>query len=106
MQRVALVLGGFAWAVVCFYVGLWLTFPGGEAATRVTWEVQELSGGAWNLQLDDVKPWRLTGATLSEVQLLSVPQGRRAKDEAPSLVLRADSVSARAELLPRWLLMA
>ena len=100
MSRIPLILGGSAWAMVCFYGGLWLTFPGEDAAERIAWEVQDNSGGAWQLQVADVKPWRVTGGTLKEVQLLSVPRGRRGKTEAPNLVLRADAISVREEILP------
>ena len=100
MQKILLVLGGLAWALICFYGGLWLTFPGEVAAERAAWELQEASGGAWRLQVADVKPWRVSGATLKDAQLLSVPRGRKGAEGPPSLVLRAESISAREELLP------
>jgi len=100
LSRIALILGGFAWALVCFYGGLWLTFPGEDAADRIAWEVQERSRGAWQIQVADVKPWRVSGGTMKDVQLLSVPKSRRGKTAAPSLVLRADAISVREELLP------
>ncbi len=100
MQKILLVLGGLAWALICFYGGLWLTFPGELAAERAAWELQEASGGAWKLQVADVKPWRVSGATLKDAQLLSVPRGRKGAEGPPSLVLRAESISAREELLP------
>jgi type II secretion system protein N len=100
MPRALIVIIGAAWAAACFYMGLWLTFPGEQAAERLAWEIQESTKGAWQVQSSAIRPWWLSGATLKDVRVLSVPRSTsRDPDPTPALVLQADSVSARADLL-------
>ncbi|MCP4808409.1 MAG: type II secretion system protein GspN [Proteobacteria bacterium] len=96
IQKLVVTVLGIAWALMFFLLGLNLTFPGEAARDRLVYEVDDQSRGGMLLELSDVSPWRVTGATLHDVALYEVPTTRRGQTKPPELLLRADSVSARA----------
>ncbi|MCK6502861.1 type II secretion system protein GspN [Myxococcota bacterium] len=104
MRIVALLGGGLATFVLVFFLALYLHFPGQAAADRLSWQVQEASGGKWLIQAADARIWRGAGLALEDVVLFKREAGRkRAAEgtESPAVpVLRVDDLALRARLLP------
>lgn len=69
------------WGAVVFTGALWLTFPSDAVAKRVSWEVEEQSGGEWRLQVASVSPWWF-GASARNV-IVSTRESRRSSDYTP-----------------------
>ncbi|MFH1469706.1 MAG: type II secretion system protein GspN [Pseudomonadota bacterium] len=116
IRRILPVIVGAAWGLGVYAVGLRLFFPSEKVIERLQYQLVESSAGAWQLQASRAVPWRLTGLSLSDVELLKVDKptrGRRslsddgedeaeAEAEAPaaSRVLVAERIAARLEVLP------
>ena len=104
IRRIIPIALGLAWGLFVFWIALVLTFPSDAVRQRISWEVDRGTSGAMALQLDDIRPsWRVTGALLEGVQLLSVPKSRPGSDDDPtpaSLLLSAARVDTRVHVLP------
>ncbi|MCB9793447.1 MAG: type II secretion system protein GspN [Alphaproteobacteria bacterium] len=102
IARIVLVLLGSVWGSLCFWLGLWLTFPSELARDRLVYEVDSRSGGGMALRADAVHPWWLTGLSLSGLELYSVENTRRRGGEPPPAkqLLKAATLAARVQLLP------
>lgn len=118
IRNIAIGGGAMLVGAVCFIGGLWAHFPENALITRVQYELQERSGGAWAVDADGARPWFPAGLTLHDVVLYEVetpkpkPRRRRLKggDEAEGEedneikkavpFLRATTASARIALLP------
>ena len=96
IQKLVVTVLGIAWSLAFFLLGLHLTFPGEKAADYLVYQTDEQSRGDMLLEVADVSPWWVTGASLHDVALYTVPKSRRGDAQPPQLMLRADQVSARA----------
>ena len=93
------------WGLVVFVVGLHVNFPSEALLDRARWEVQDRSDGAWALDAQDARLWRLTGIEVDDAPLLQVPrQSRRDAEDGEAVELqplvRVDSLAARVHLMP------
>lgn len=109
LKRFALLPLAVGWAALCFTLALHASFPSDAARQRIQFEVDRGSAGAYALDMSGVSPWRFTGLSLSDVQVLGRAPGGRpraaSKEDAPpddmkELKLQASRVSARLRLLP------
>lgn len=106
ISRIALAVMLMVWALGCFWGGLYLTFPSDAARDRMVYEVDNSTNSQNALRLDSVRPWLLTGAHLSNVQLFSIPKTRNfrrtgdVQEPTPKLLLKAEKAAARLRLLP------
>lgn len=105
MRRyVLLVLGAIAWGLLVFGVALNVHFPEEALLKRLRWEVQNATNGATLLKASGASPWRMSGVTLSDVQVYqgkaNSRRGRQANnDDPPKLMLVASAASVRVEPL-------
>lgn len=81
-----------AWGAVAFAGTLWASFPSKAVADRLSFEVSERSGGAWDLRVDSVAPW-WWGVSAQHVVISTVD--KLVKDGVPTPLLLADSVGIR-----------
>ncbi len=93
------------WGLVVFVVGLHVNFPSEALLDRARWEVQDRSDGAWALDAQDARLWRLTGIEVDDATLLQVPrQSRRDAEDGEAVelqpLIRVDSLAARVHLMP------
>ena len=100
LQKVVLVTVGALWGLLVFVLGITLSFPSELAAERLTWEIDEATDGAWRVEADSVRPWRLSGAKLANARVLSMPDTKAGADALPSMVLQSPDLAGRLELLP------
>lgn len=104
MRTLAMLGGGLATFVLVFLLALYLHFPGQAAADRLSWQVQESSGGKWLIQAADARIWRGAGLALQDVVLFKREVSRKRSPEGEAAaavpVLRVDELALRARLLP------
>jgi hypothetical protein len=100
MRILAMLGGGLATFVLVFLLALYLHFPGQAAADRLSWQVQESSGGKWLIQAADARIWRGAGLALQDVVLFKREVSRKRSPEGEAAaavpVLRVDELALRA----------
>ncbi len=101
-------LGYAAFTLLCLGCNLYWTFPAAALGSRLAHELQQRSDGAWRLSFAAAAPWRLSGLSLRDVDLLRLPPS----DAAAPVPLHLDRLQARLQVLPlllgrlRWVVEA
>lgn len=101
-------LGGLVWLVAATFAGLYLTFPEEAAKRYIVHRFNEANRNEFAMEIGDLSLWRLTGAALEDVQILSLKRGRRDKDNPdPGMeatpFAKLDDLRLRVQVLPRLL---
>lgn len=96
MNRLLIGAGAPLWGLVVFLGVFWLTFPSSDLITRLQYEVDDNTDGAFAIAIDSASPWWF-GLSLGQVIVSSVDKG--ADPPASQPFLFADNVSARVGLM-------